>query len=102
MLSKIRSREFAVVALLFIASTCLLAAFSWKISYSKHLDSVFLFEALDSIRATGVPDSGSVNAMPLILEVFNTPSHAYCALPLTQPDEPYHVLENHAYFALYP
>src|SRR5436190_64050 len=99
--SKLTSWEIAAVAFLFVASTAALALFSLKISYSKHLDSVFLYESLDSIRATGVPDSASVNAVPIILRLFETSPEEYCALPLTQPEEPYHIFDNHAYIALY-
>ncbi len=75
--------------------------YSFQTTPSKHLDSVFLFEGLDSIRKSGVADSATVSSVPIISTLFNLPPEAYCASPLAAAEAPYHILDNHAYLALY-
>src|SRR5204862_7865616 len=93
--------ELAVVALLFAATTIALTIYSFGVTYTKHIDSVFLFEGLKSIHTTGVPLSETVGPLPKMLLLLESKAEEYCASPLTAVNEPYRILDNHAYLLMY-
>lgn len=90
----------AVAAALAIA---LLGNFLHATTPLKHLDSVFLFEATDSILDNGRPESRSIASWPNALRSYAQPAAELCVARLQDPTTaPYNVMDNHAYLGLYP
>ena len=84
----------------------LMLAFSiylYQISTLKHLDSVFLFESVQSILESGKPASKTIVSWSVVLPTLGSPIESDCPAQLAVDEaQVYNPLDNHAYFALYP
>jgi hypothetical protein len=86
-----------------LAAVSLLTLYYAKTTVTRHLDSVFLLEAVTSISQGGKPISATVQSWPEVARTLGWLPERVCAMALPFPDQPgYNVLYNHAYFALYP
>lgn len=92
---------FSFVIVTALAISCL-TIFYARTTETKHLDSVFLFEASGSIIKTGQPTSSSISTLEAALPNYSKKAAEVCSLPLLPNSVPYNVLDNHAYFILYP
>lgn len=89
--------------LLCLVLVAVLANFYLRITPLRHLDSVFLFEAVDSMLAHGLPLSSTVLSWPVVAPMLGWPVERVCAADLPfVGGAGYNVLDNHAYFVLYP
>lgn len=99
-----RHRWVAAAAwLVAVGITALLAAYYVALTPARHLDSVFLFEAVEGVLRRGVPLSPTVESWPLATQLMDWTPQRLCpsGLPFVH-GVGYNVLHNHAYFALYP
>lgn len=86
-----------------VFAIALLANFLHATTPLKQLDSVFLFEATDSILGNGRPESRSIASWPYALRSYMQPAAQLCVARLNDPTTlPYNVMDNHAYMGLYP
>jgi hypothetical protein len=86
-----------------LAATLLLAAFFYRTAVLKHLDTAFLFQAVDSILAGQRPLSEVVSSWSQGYRFFLMPPLQVCASALAfVGGAPYDMLGNHAYLGLYP
>ncbi|WP_157900053.1 DUF2079 domain-containing protein [Rhodoferax koreensis] len=101
--SILRSLRIVLFSLVGLVLLALLANYFRRITPLRHLDSVFLFESVDSILAHGLPLSHTVLSWPVVAPMLDWPVARICAaaLPFLEGDG-YNVLDNHAYFLLYP
>jgi hypothetical protein len=100
-----RGRRLAAAGawLVALAATALLAAYYLAITPARHLDSVFLFEAVEGLLRTGLPRSPTVASWPVVTQLMDWTPQRLCAADLPFVHGPgYNVLDNHAYFVLYP
>jgi hypothetical protein len=103
-LSEPRRGWAAVAAWLGAAAvTALLTAYYIALTPGRHLDSVFLFEAVESVLRTGVPVSPTVESWPAVTQLMDLSPERFCSadLPFVH-GAGYNVLHNHAYYVLYP
>jgi hypothetical protein len=100
---RIDRREAWLASVICVVATALLAVFYMQTSALKHLDSVFLFESIESISQGYEPVSRTVATWPEALRLFSVPAADVCAAPLAATEiAPYNVFDNHAYVNLYP
>jgi hypothetical protein len=101
--ARLRPLERWIASGVALGATLLLAAFFRQTAVFKHLDTVFLYQSVDSILSGERPLSLVVASWAEGFRFFTMPAEAVCAsaLPFVG-DKPYNVLANHAYFALYP
>ncbi|QDZ28847.1 DUF2079 domain-containing protein [Noviherbaspirillum sp. UKPF54] len=79
------------------------ANFFYRTTALKHLDSVFLFESTLNILDSGRPVSQTVSTYVDLRETFEAPIEKLCQSDWERKTlSPYNVINNHAYFALYP
>lgn len=77
--------------------------FFYRTTSLKNLDSVFLFESVLAISKEGRPVSESVGTFVDALKTFTLSPESICGSDLAQlTGRAYNILDNHAYFALYP
>jgi hypothetical protein len=85
-----------------LVATLVWAAFFYRTAVLKHLDTVFLFQSVQSILAGHGPMSEVVSSWSQVYPLFGLPAQEVCARPLAfVVGAPYNVLGNHAYVALY-
>lgn len=101
-LPRTHRREAWIASVVFLIATALMAAFYFETSALKHLDSVFVFESVESIAGGGSPVSRTVSTWPEALRLFSVPAAEVCTAPLTPANTSYNVFDNHAYLALFP
>lgn len=82
----------------------LVTYYLFLLSSVKHLDSVFLFEAAISVWQDGIPNSMSAPSIwDYLQQIVTVPIQEVCISPLKEVfSRPYNILENHAYFVIYP
>lgn len=79
--------------------------FFYFASAFKHLDSVFLMESVLNILTNGIPSSNTVRTSFDAIAISSNPESAatICAFGFgSNFTHPYNILDNHAYFAIYP
>lgn len=90
-------------AFFFASLFILLSFYFYSISSIKYLDSVFLFESVNSILDNGVPTSKSLISLEKTFSLLQLSPEQYCADDLISTrNSPYNVIDNHAYIGLYP
>jgi hypothetical protein len=101
--ASVRRIEPLLVLVVFFVVVALLSVFYLRTTTVRNLDSVFLFESVQSIADGEGPVSRTVATWPEALRLFTVPAGEICASPLgASGQEQYNVLNNHAYMALFP
>jgi hypothetical protein len=97
-----QTTEKSLTLAIVVIMVALCTYFFYQTTALKHLDSVFLFESTLAILKEGHPISGSVGTFVDALKTFALSPEAVCGSDLVQSVRGYNILDNHAYFALYP